>query len=324
MSGLRKEVLKKIHPDLYATQKEMQQANTACLSELQDLWAVLTVLLSVSNLKSGQSAPEFHLPSVRASYGLKCFLRQQQPIEKREGIEEEEEQEKVGCEEVIQEVVHTITLPKDVLQRLSQRNNLTEDFIRKTTQHLLRQQAMFLKTLGVADPWTTLKEEDEEEEERSSLTDEIIPLIDQMVYDRSIIRKHRKQQTHRLQPQFSLHRANRPLSKGRRQWVEEQAVAYLDSEHVHVRALDSEQEMKAMERLAAFLVENAQFIKFGSVIWQRIVIVLDGERKDFEVQREDGEVFVLYLPRKFKHAHLIDFLHDQITETCPLDMEFIQ
>lgn len=178
--------------------------------------------------------------------------------------------------------------------------------------------------MGVADPWSSLKGEDEEDEEQgSSLAEELIPIIDQMAYDRYIMRKHRERQTHRLQPQFSLNRSNRPLSRGRRQWVEEQAAAYLSSEHVHVRALDSEQEMKAMERLGTFLVDNAEFIKFGSAIWQRIVIVLDGDRKDFDVQREDGQVFLLYLPRKFKQAHLIDFLHDEIEETCPLDLEFI-
>jgi hypothetical protein len=125
LNVLRKDVLKKIHPDLFAcAPKVIQHANLICVQDLNEFWNILSILLPALDAKN--YLPEPLIPQIKALYKLRCF---------RYTIPESDK-------EKFMEIECTILIPPKLFMSLSQGQSMNRDIMRETLRQVIVQHAV--------------------------------------------------------------------------------------------------------------------------------------------------------------------------------------
>lgn len=314
MRGLRKEVLKKIHPDLFAlAPKALQQANLSCVQNLNEFWSLITLLLPA--LQHGTLTPQLSVPHIKPKYDFVCYVHQDSSQQSQSKNEDDK----------FLQVTCRITIPHMLFASLSQRKAMPREAMGAAAVDLIDQQRDFLRDLGVEDPFEVKQEQ---KANSKSVAADVHAPIDQFVYDTIAAEKHRKRLTEYFQSTL-LNVSTKPKSRYAQSqgWhpnakvqhgAEAMAESYLHSERVQLQRVNAIAEAALMNKLLSFFSEYGRFLNFPSHIWRRIILVVDGaaDGEAYAMRKQEGHT-IITLPGKFKKKRLADFLHESVPATLP-------
>lgn len=151
LASLRRDVLKKIHPDLFAMSPDAQQTNLACVQGLTDFWSVLSNLMTC--IQPGASANTSTISHIKDKYTLSCYVRPNIPS----WTEEDEDNNAAAVNtspsttEEPKELIHVsyiISVIPKAYSAISQRQPIPKDLLVTTTHSLIFQQSVSAKCRG--------------------------------------------------------------------------------------------------------------------------------------------------------------------------------
>ena len=310
-------VMKEIHPDLYvAEDKEVRVANAECTKILMGLWRELEELERKVN--DMQRHTLLLPPALEKRYVLKCFSRNTMATG-----DDATELVVVNC---------VVEVPPD----LHRRAPLAQKKAIRHVASICRQLDPFLRKLGIEDPFKDFKlggsgevihaGSGQNSKARKGRKDNggFMGIGDTPLEEVGTLMRQaglRAAELNALE-ELELHNSfglvtSRKGRKGTKKdylGLVHDVKRFLGSGNVVVKNLSTVEEVKVLQRLETFLIENGSIMHFSIDEWWRAIFVLDGMATTFSVSQEKGKRIIIKFPAQFKHGSLIRFVRDHVLD----------
>jgi hypothetical protein len=296
-----RDVIRRIHPDLFANESDqIQAANLDCIQNIQEIATTITDLCTQLDDTSQNSI--FLKSPLRDSYALRCYTR-------------------VGSEDaILMSSVSFITPPL-----LTRKVVLHRTEIKLPLATFLRHFSELWEKLEIDFPWESMMLKDAQSknafthshDENPNELAGLVDIVGAHLFDMSVAERHRRKggRHHGVFGQL----AGKSSRKSSRKHLELSVDRYLSSGQFLFQNVHVTDELACLVRMRTFLIDFGDLVNFTESNWRTVFVVMDGKTtasKDYEVET-NGSNFVVRIPSKFKSVQLLTLLQDEVT-VCKL------